>query len=289
MNLLIKISLIVGACMMIACEDDFDELNDTRERHITFKFNTETLFSEILQYDDNSFYLTDIKELPSDCKVRITAYCYNQQDSLVYKNTRFALLDDYDCIKIRHLDKDSIYKFMFIADVVRYNSDEDYYETWFQMNTRRFYNFYLYSDQRDKNCIYNIMGGCTVQLQPKNQVYVIDFSKYTYNGYCVLDNIKGLTLLEGYISYSVSFNPNTFEHIVWGYIGYEYEYVTPSVNSVIIPITLSYADNDFDVKLKTTKLNGVKERTINIANKNHSPFVISFDCNSFEQTKFECY
>ncbi len=287
MKRLIFISICL--CALVACERDFDELNDTNLRHIDFEFNTDELFSSILQYDGNSFEMMRVDKLPVDCRVRITAYCYNQQDSLLSKESLFAPFRDYKRIRFKHLDKNLGYKFLFVADVVRYNSDVDYYETWFQMKVRSLNEAYFYSDQRSDNYVHNILGQAIAQLTPANQTHMIEFTPLTYNGYCVFRNANTATLFSGHVSYSVSFVSTTLERLYYGSVGYEFSYLNPTEQTIVMPITFCVADDAFDVYFKTKMLDIEQENKINIENHNHRPFVMTFDCSTLQQTESKFY
>lgn len=283
------IILAICSCIAAACEADFDEVKDTRQRHITFDFSTDLLFSEYLELYNDDFQVNSIEELPSDRRVCITAYCYDQCDSLIYKETQIAPLDQYQTCKIRHLDKDISYKFLFVADIVQYKSDLDYMETWFQLKTKHFDDFYLYSDQRKEDPTENIIGSAIAELVPDNQDCSIEFEPLTYNGYIILDNAVGTSIAEGYVSYTVSFKPTSMEQTYYGSLGYEFKHVSPKDSTIVMPVTLCYADDQVKVGLTLKKLDISKELKLTRANKDHRPFVAKFDCSTMTLTSYETF
>ena len=121
------VMLFCGVLMLASCHNDFDEWNDTEQRHVLFTFNTDSLFAKLLCYDGD-YYIPRVDTLPPDCRLRITAYCYDYTADLVYSEHVFTSLHTDRQIKIRHLLRGNTYRFVFVADVVRYSSDLDYYE-----------------------------------------------------------------------------------------------------------------------------------------------------------------
>ena len=275
------ILILLSLCVLVACEQDFDELNDTHQRYITFVFNTNKLFADILRYDGSAFDIAKVEELPSDRRVRIVTYCYNMEDSLIYKDVQLAKFNHYNSVKISHLDRNQAYNFVCVADVVRYSSVDYYSGVWNQMHTTMWNDFYLYSDQRSDNPTDNVLGSVSVQLCPENQTHQINFNPHTYNGYCVLEKLEGISAIDGYIAYTVSFKLEDFEQLYLGFLGCEFDYLNPR-ETIVLPLTLSHADNAFDVKLTTTNLNKVNTSIINVENGSHRPFVAIFDCSNLE-------
>lgn len=284
-----RMIILTLCCCLAACEGDFDEVKDTRQRHVTFDFNTDLLFSEYLEIDGEDFLLNSIDALPSDKRVRITTYCYDEKDSLIYRQTQFYPLNQYRTCKIRHLDKDITYSFLFIADVVNYTSDDNYMETWFHIKTKTVDEFYLYSDQRKEHPAENVVGSAFVKMVPDNNNCSIEFHPLTYNGYIVLDNTDQISLVEGFVSYTVSFRPTTMEKIYYGTLGYEFKHVSPQEKTIVMPVTLCNVDDIIKATITLHKLGISKEISLIKNNDDHRPFVARFDCNTMTLTDYETY
>lgn len=283
------IILALCSCFAIACESDFDEINDTKQRQITFNFNPDVLFMKYLDYDGNIFKLNSIDTLPNNKRVRITTYCYDECDSLIHKDVQITPLNQYKPCKIKHLNKNVTYNFLFIADIINYDSASKYLETWFQMQTKSLNNFYLYSDQRKEAAADNLIGFALVKIQPSNQTCTIDFNPLTYNGYIILNNSNEVSMINGFASYTVSFKPITLEQIFYGSIGYEFKYVSPQDKTIVIPVTLCYVDDAVKSTINLHKLNISKEINLLENNKAHSPFVVKIDCSTMTLTSYETY
>lgn len=283
--------LIICLCLALAaCEKDFDELSDTSQRHIAFEFSTDALFTEVLKYENGTFYLDDVSELPSGRAVRISAYCYNELDSLIFRQTQIASMGEYRKIKIRHLDGNFTYRFVFIADVVTYNSSADFYEVWVQMKTQSFSDFYFYSDFRSDDCVDNIMGEASYMLQPANQDFNVEFRPLTYNGYYVLGDLASISVLEGNVFSSVSMCLDGLKSVSSASpLGYLFEYENPKEKTIVKPVTLNFADMESKVKIKTTVFNKVDSIEVKIVNEQLRPFVATFDCDDLEMTECKYY
>ena len=269
-------------CTATACQDDFDELEDTNQRHIVFTFNTDSLFAEILYAEGENFYLKALDKLPSDYRLRITAYCYDSKDALYYTET--IISHEKKCMqqmKIRHLKKNVTYRFVFVADVVKYDPYVDYYETWFQLNTDYWSDFYIYSDQRNEDAEKNIMGTATMQLKPNNQSCCVAFYPITYNGFCVFDNLENVDRLSGHVLYNFSFWLRTLNWWWRSSLAYEFDYRNPQGN-IVKPISLSHSDSIIPVMLRSMTIDGVDSLQIDIPNSGRRPFVATFNCETME-------
>lgn len=276
------IFVLMLICTATACQDDFDELEDTNQRHVVFTFNTDSLFADILYAEGGNFYLKAMDKLPSDYRLRITAYCYDSKDSLYY--TEKIITNEKVCMqqmKIRHLQKNETYRFVFVADVVKYDPYVDYYETWFQLNTDYWSDFYIYSDQRNEDAEKNIMGTATMQLKPNNQSCEILFVPITYNGFCVYDNLENVDRLSGAVRYNFSFWLKTLKWWWSDLLAYEFDYRNPQ-GRIVKPISLSHSDSIISVMLRSMRIEGVDSLQIDIPNSGRRPFVAAFNCERME-------
>ena len=87
-----KLLYFLCMCGIFACQEDFDELKDTQQRHVLFTFHVEELFSKVLVANGDTYQLGEVCELPADYRMRITVYGYDHFDSLIYEKT---VLSDY--------------------------------------------------------------------------------------------------------------------------------------------------------------------------------------------------
>ena len=114
---------ILALCLMTACQKDFDELNDTRQRWVEFTFDPSDYFSDILIVTEQGFKLGASSMLELDCKLRIVGYCFDADSVLIAKNTVFGDMQHELTMKFKHLDGDTQYHCLFIADIVQYYSE----------------------------------------------------------------------------------------------------------------------------------------------------------------------
>lgn len=275
--------------VITSCEKDFDELNDTNQRHIVFSFKTDSLFSHVLHNKD-TYFMGGLNSLEQDYRLRITAYCYDLNDNLLFSD-RLILrgLDDWQSVKLRHLDKEATYRFVFVADIVKYDSFVDFYETWYQLGTKKWTDFYIYADNRDDNALNNIIGFHSLEEQPTNQMIEVDFKPIFYNGFCIFNNMDSIDRLSGYVAYCSSFKLSTLEWQRRNSRAYSFDYSNVKEKVIVKPISLSFADSLITVKLRTTTLHSVDSAFIDIYNKERRPFVATFDCNKRELTNCKFY
>lgn len=281
--------ILVSMCIIMACERDFDEIRDSDQRHITFEFETDDIFADMIHYQNGEFYTEKVNNLPPDCKVRISTYCYDDRDSLIYKTHKFSALNVKQRIKVSHLNKDKEYNFVFIADIVEFYTPHEYMETWYQMKTWSYDSFYIYSDNRSANLEKNVLGKTNIRLQPNNQIFQISFTPITYHGFIEFSNLDHINLLEGDITYSASFAISSLKQLYLANIGYKFRYLNPSEKSLILPVSLNYADDLFAINIGTTVLGSSHSRTFTIKNQSKRPFVITLDCDELELTNCKFY
>lgn len=282
--------LLLFLCFLclVACQDDFDEINDTQQRHITFTFNTEELFSNVLANTGNNYSLANIKELSSDYRLRISLYCYDSSDSLVYRQTILSKSLTGQSIKVRHLQLGFTYSFMFVADIVKHDPYVSYYETWYQLNTDHLTHSYIYADERSDKAEWNSMACAELTATPENQNVEVKLKSITYNGFCVFNQLNYIDRLSGYMMYTSFFYLRTKSWQKRNSSFYSFDERNPQGASVIKPVSLSYADSIITVKLRTYGLSGADSTIIDIPNYNRRPFVATFNCAtlSLDDCKF---
>lgn len=273
--------------LLVACQNDFDEQKDSSMRHITFTLDASHIFDSILDNPSaNNFTYGIPATLDDDKRLRITAYCYDQNDSLLQRQTITGTELSITSLTFRHLNKDIDYNFVFIADVVKYDPYVDYYETWYQMDTHNWKRFYLFSDSRNERPQQDVMFTKQLKAKPFNQNIEVQLDQLTYNGYCVFTNTEKVDRLTGYAGYVNAFRLSTKSWIRRTSFFYEFSYYQPTETSIILPLNLSYADSVIYVKAKSTTLSGTDSVIVNIPNTRRCPFVVTIDC---ETSKLEDY
>ena len=270
----------------VACQDDFDELNDTQQRHITFTFNTEELFANVLENAGSD--ILSFTDIAADYRLRISLYCYNSLDSLICKQTTLSKSLTGQSVKVRHLQLNNTYSFVFVADIVKYDPFVSYYETWYQLSTEYFPHFYIYADEREDNPEWNSMSCAELTATPKNQNVEVKLTSITYNGFCVFNQLDDIDRVSGYVMYTSFFYLKTKSWQKRNSIFYSFDERNPQGSSIIKPVSLCYADSIITVKLRTYGLSGTDSTIIDIPNYNRRPFVATFNCAtlSLDDCKF---
>lgn len=276
------------ALCFVACQDDFDELNDTQQRHITFTFNTDELFANVLKDSGSDYIISFTKDIATDYRLRISLYCYDSSDSLIYKQTLLSTTLTGQSIKVRHLQLNNTYSFAFVADIVKYDPYVSYYETWYQSGTGYLPHSYIYADERDDNAEWNSMACAELTATPENQNVKVKLTSITYNGFCVFNQLDDIDRLSGYVMYTSFFYLKTKSWQKRNSIYYSFDERNPQGTSLIKPVSLCYADSIITVKLRTFGLSGADSTIIDIPNYNRRPFVATFNCAtlSLDDCKF---
>lgn len=282
------LSFLLCILCLVACQDDFDELNDTQQRHITFTFNTEDIFFNVLVDTGNNYSFANVKGLSDGYRLRISLYCYDPSDSLAYKQTLLSESLTCQSVKVRHLQSSITYSFIFVADIVKYDPYVSYYETWYQLSTEYLPHSYIYADERNDKAEWNSIACSELTATPDNQCIEVELKSITYNGFCVFNQLDDIDRLSGYVMYTSSFHLETKSWQKRNSIFYLFDERNPHESSVIKPVSLCYADSIITVKLRTFGLSGADSTIIDIPNYNRRPFVATFNCAtlSLDDCKF---
>ncbi len=283
-KLVIPFLILIG---LYSCTKDFNELEDTDQRFISFSFTPQNYLSTILNQTENGYSTNTLNQLDSEHRLRIIGYCYNLNDSLLDKTLCFSNLHDDIILKFRHLHCDSLYHFCFIADIVQYFSDIDYFETWHQLGIHYLDSLYLVSFEHDKIAERNILLFADSTLSPSNQTIPISMRPITYNGYCIFTNLNGIDKIDGFVKKSQSFFLNNNKTIKLSQ--YEYNFHHNAENSFVFPVTSSYSDKSITLKVHTTKATGQSTKNIIIHNEKHYPFVAVIDCQNLSLESLTFY
>ena len=182
---------IIAILLLAACQKDFDELNDSRQRWVEFSFDPSEYLSNILVATDQGYEL-GANDLDPGYMFRIEGYCYDSEDLLVDKIHTFGDSKHDMTLKFNHLNCDSLYRFLFIADVVEYNSEVDYFEIWYQLMTNNFETFYLAAFDRSDQATRNLLLDASMYAQPSNQTLAVQMQPLSFNGYCIFTNLEDI-------------------------------------------------------------------------------------------------
>ena len=269
-----------------SCIRDFDEILDTDQRYVEFAFDTEGVFDNVLYYDTSDKDVT-IDSKNDSYRIRVTGYCYDSNDSLLFSKTVLAEDMITPNIKMRHLNKEEVYRFVFLSDVVKYDPYVGYYETWYYMSPEKLSEFYIFSESRNDDAVYNVVGTSSFSLIPSNQTVEVEFSPITYNGYCVFQNLTQVDRLSGYVKYCNAFKFNTLSWLRTAGVEFNYSYINNE--SIIKPVSLSYADSLISVKLRKTTLLTIDSLYVDIYNPDRKHFVAVFDCDKMQLSSYEFY
>lgn len=265
--------IVLAACIS-ACEPNFDEIRDTDQRSVTFEVDVSNMFANVLVPEGDGFVLGDNSGLDDHHRVRVTVRCYDLAGQLVDKSEIFTTLDDKPEMKFQHLDRNKQYSFIFLADVVEYYSDNDFYEIWYQLNDSKIEDLYLITVARSDTSKYNVIRTCNMTLTPENQKVAVELSPVTYNGYFVFTNMEGLPQFSCTYECGASFTLQNMKKTVSGTVKHE---IDPTDGAFArIPFSASFADDNLIIRINGPSI--VLNRVI--SNQCHRPFVVFVDCST---------
>lgn len=270
--------IVLAACIS-ACEPNFDEIRDTDQRSVTFEVDVSNMFANVLVPEGDGFVLGDNSGLDDHHRVRVTVRCYDLAGQLVDRATLFTTMDARPEIRIRHLNKNQEYQFVFLADVVEFYSEDNFYETWYQLNDKTIENFYITVFHRNDTAKYNVVSHSIMNLCPENQIVVTDMSPVTYNGYIVFTNYENKDKIEGYTGCYQLLRVYSMQGK--NIKGSHYEYGNLSDNKVMVPVTATLADNTvlLDVHVRAGNQSDSTECSFQTS---HRPFVATVDCQELK-------
>lgn len=273
--------ILTFVLMVMSCQDNFDEWNDTSQRAISFEIKNEDFFEDYLS-SHNGTYIKGLNiPLESSFRIRLTCYCYDKHDSLIqYKYFLSNEVKDVS-LQLRHLKKEQEYRFEFFCDVVKYDKAVDYYESWFQLGTRDINTFYMFCFQPDSIHSHNIVKHATVYATPNNNKVTIFLNPITVNGYFVFSNLQDVELLGGYYEYNESFYINGMSGRKRS--SYSYKFLPNGRNQIVIPITIGAISDTLSVKVRRVILNDIDSTFIDIFNPENKCFVSEIDCETLKQ------
>lgn len=275
------IFILITLFLQISCQENFDEWEDTSQRYVTFTFDSNNYFSNILSYTNGRFQLGSHSASDSIYLLRTVCYCYDKDGYLLDMQTALSSLLEESAITIRHLFKDKAYYCVFMADVVKKDPYMNYYETWYQLGSKQYDNFYLLTTDLKTEPEHNILLSAAFHVLPANQIVPVILSPITYNGYCVFTNLGNVEKIDGWVGYNTSFHLKEMTMRERG--TYEYlHYIAYDTDSIIIPLSLSNTDDEITVRVQTVTSNITNSAEHILYNKEHRPFVARFNASTLE-------
>lgn len=282
--------LVLFFALLSGCERNFDEWVDTSQRSLTLVFNVPGFKMERLErMADGEFVLKDEFAVQDGQAVRISAYFYDETDSLVQKHTVLSDGTSPARIEARHLQKDARYLVLCVADVVTQDPFVDYYETWYQMAYRSSRSFYLTSSERSGEGTTDIVLMDTLNVVPSNQELEVLLKQHTYNAFFVFTNTGKTDKLEGRIATYMNiyarndlntnryYYMNRFEETALGGVQY------------IKPATFNSLDNNPYVFFKINTMGKQDSTKISLTNSQLRPMVVTLDCSTLKKINTKKY
>lgn len=281
MKRVIKYLILAFAVGVIAvgCKDNFNELTDSDQRYIRFEFDSSDYFSNLLFEDGNGGFKMGAPFALLDSELlRITAYCYDEESKTLVAQKEILSSDGKNlAIEFERLLKGKQYRFLFFADIVERDAELGYLETWYQLLVKSYDTFYLM--RRHINTLRaqkDILLRKEVILAPCNQVEIVNFESYTYNGYISLTNydqfksasIKVSCTLVAYLS-SGSYKDSS----------YTADRDHTNFNKSIF-VTNPKVGENLTVELSMVEFSGAEKNQTVTVPISAKPFVLQIDCQN---------
>lgn len=276
-----NIFYFIIALLSVSCQDNFDELNDTDQRFVSFEVSTEGFFEDFLESSNGTYIKGHTNDLGPSYRIRVTCYCYDQTGNLAHHSYLLTNRIGKESILLKHLLKDQKYRFEFLADIVKFDKAVDYYESWFQLGYENINDFYLFCFQPDSTQIHNIVRHATVYAVPDNKNISVIFTPITVNGYCILSNLHEVEMVSGYYGYNESFYVNNMS--ARRRSTQSYRYLPNGKSQIVIPVTTGAINDTLSVKVKRIMYNDIDSTYIYIKNPDNKCFVSEIDCKTLKQ------
>lgn len=279
--------IILLALELTACKKNFNEITDTDQRQVTFLFDSSNCFDEILTSSENGFSLGFSPILEGNNRLRITAYCYDFNDSIVTSKYLLSNNIEENILTFRHLNKDTEYHFVFVADIVEYDAHVDYYERWFQMGTKKWESFYVTRSSHSDVDAYNVILSKQMNIIPDNDTVKVSMEPITCNGFFVLENANIARRLSGYLVYSDFFYLKNMHSDVGYYKNFYF--FRPNEQKIIIPFTIGKIKQKISVKVRVDDSHEYDSIVFSFHNSKNRPLVIKIDCDSLSSKQITYY
>lgn len=272
---------------LAACKKDFDETEDSTQRSVTFVFDSDQLFSDLLSRLGDSYSKGKPADLPTDRQLRLACYCYDGNSELIAHKTIIAPISNSTSITLRHLQKDIGYQFVLLADVVTASSMIGYEEQWYQMSTHRYDTFYLLTNGLSDDTENNVVRIASFQVKPDNQTIQVESKTMTVNGFLRFTNTSDIVLLRATVTHS---NSVSIERLATK--GKDLQHFSidfPGGIDVYFPVTATSADTTILSSVSITTPQGEETTNVTIDNMLQRPFVATFDCATQKITNCQYY
>ena len=173
-----------------------------------------------------------------------------------------------------------------MVDIVKKDEKVKYYEQWLQLGSKYYEDFHLFSYNYSEYPQENLLFLSNGIYYADNQEEPIELEQLTYNGYCILTNVKSVAKVEGAISYPNAYYLNSREFD--SRYSHKFQYDNKTADTIVIPISAIYF-NAMRITIKTRSGQRTDSVTNNLWNSNHLPFVATFNMTNLTETTYTTY
>ena len=275
------------ALALQACERNFDELQDSDQRHIDFRISVDDLFSDVLICTDGQYALMQSKTIGAEEQLRVSVYCYDEAGNLVVSSS--VLRDDLTTVstRVKHLCKNQTYHFVFLADIVRRDEALGYIENWYHLQTTDHSLSYLLCNDFQKSAADNVIRHFAANLTPANQSVEVRLQPVTRNGFLVLTHTDDIFQFD--VSFSLSKSLTLKDMLTRKRESVVMRTTFPDGADVVVPFTATLADDAIPVNIEIMTNNSSELSSLIIENEADRPVVIVYDCNKKQITDKRVY
>lgn len=272
-----KILLLLSLIMVMACQDNFDEWNDTSQRYVELDIDISHLFDGILVQEGSQFKLQSSSVVNPDGQIRVSVYCYDASNHLAASKVLLAGDEKRVSARIDHLLKEKTYQMVVIADVVRKDERLDYLDNWYHLKTSTYASMTLMSNDAE-SVYHHAMCSAIAEVVPSNQIIQMGISPITYNGFLILKGTDDFYQINASIDLFHSFKLQSLQgedqHTVSTRTSF------PNGSDIVVPFMATYADASIPISIEQLGQDGRQIITFDIKNEQHKPIVVIIDCQS---------
>lgn len=270
--------LLLVTCVLYACGDDFDENTDSAMQTISVSVNPQGWYDEVLLLTDDGCEIrkapltTDEKHL-----LRITGFCYNNNDSLLATNEVLSSDVEKVELKFQRIHRTEYCHIVVLADVVRRDYAAGYEENWVFLSRDKFSELTILSMEPLEPSSYNALYAGYIDVIPANQRVELDMQKVSINGYFKISTRTPYEEFYGNIKYPCRFSAKTFENTTLQ--GREFRAPADFEGDILFPVSATIFGENISISYYTqNKLYKKTTQNHSLYNKGHRPFLISVDC-----------
>lgn len=275
----ILLLLLMTLILVCSCVEDFDEKTDSALTSISVVVDPSGWYDEVLEWSETSCEKLFIPlKIDDSHLLRVTGFCYNNNDSLLCAVESFT--ENLDVIKLtfNRLMITEYCHIVVFADLVRKTQTAcSYEEEWTYLNRDNYNSMTVLSMRSASPTSYHSLYMGYIDVVPDNQSHNISMRKVSHNGYIRIKSHTTIREIHGNIKYPNKFHAKTMMNTT----SQTFEFSTPQSFSgeLLFPVTVTNFGSEMSVSYSAEyKYNDVESRFFTVRNDFHQLFLLTIDC-----------